>query len=226
MSALRIHILQPTERTTPGSISEWLKTKNHDVKLTRLFTGDPLPKVDDFDWLIVLGGRMSVWEVEDYPWLIEVKALMLEAVRAHKTGLGICLGSQLLAETLGAKVRRNDHWEIGWHRVQLGAPNSMMAAMTVYEHHQDTFDLPPSTVRIATNEATRNQGFAYGDRVVALQFHPEATSEWIEQGFKQDPYPTGPYVQSPEEINNGMGALSPMRKWFFALLDRLEAASK
>jgi GMP synthase-like glutamine amidotransferase len=226
MRRLRIHILQPSEKTPPGAIDEWVRSKNHDVKLVRLFTGDPLPKVDETDWLITLGGRMSVSEQIDYPWIPEVMNLLRDAYRAHKTGLGICLGAQLYAEALGGKVRRNDHWEVGWFPVKLGPPNSTMANLKVYEHHQDTFELPPSAVRIATNEAARNQGFALGDRVVALQFHPEATPEWIEEGFRDDPYQTGPWVQSPEEIRNGMDSLAPMRKWFFALLDQLEAVTK
>ncbi|MES2854671.1 MAG: type 1 glutamine amidotransferase [Bdellovibrionota bacterium] len=225
MRSLRIHILQPSEKTPPGAITEWAKSKNHDVKIVRLFTGEALPKLEETDWLIILGGRMGVSDVADYPWINDVKALLKDSIRAQKTGLGICLGAQLYAEALGGKVRRNDHWEVGWHPVQIGAPNSSMNTLKVFQHHQDTFDLPPSAVRIATNEIARNQGFAMGDRVVALQFHPEATPEWIQHECNDPDYPTGPHVQSPTEILSDTDSMAPMRKWFFTLLDRLEVVA-
>ena len=217
--ALRVHVIQQSEKTPPGSVLDWLKTRGHAATLVRLHTGDSLPLVDETDWLILLGGSMNVDEIDQYPYLIEEKKLIAEAIAAKKTCLGLCLGGQLLAQSLGAAVTKNTEWEVGWHTVHLGP--SQAERHMVFQWHQDTFALPKGATRVATNRITENQGFFYGDNIVGLQFHPEATEEWVRQ-CASEPLPTGAHVQTAEQIIDGLIFLTPMRKWFFDLLQRLE----
>lgn len=221
MTSLRVHVLQQTEQTPPGSVLDWLKAHGHAATLVRLYAGDSLPSVDETDWLIICGGSMNVDEVEKHPFLVEEKKLLKAAIDSKRvTCLGLCLGGQLLAQTLGAAVKPNTEWEVGWHTVHLG--ESQHERLMVFQWHQDTFDLPAGAVRVATNRVTENQGFAYRDNVVGLQFHPEATEEWVKQCAEDKDMPTGAHVQTPEQIIEGIIFLTPLRKWFYDLLGRLE----
>lgn len=219
---MRIHILQQSQATPPGSVLEWLQNKNHDYQVVHLYKGEPLPRVEETDWLIVLGGGMNVDEVDKHPWLQDEKNFLKEAVAAHKTCLGLCLGGQLLSQVLGGTVQPHTHWETGWHPVILGHDYRLM----VFQWHQDTFTLPEGAVRVATNRSCENQGFAFGDFVVGLQFHPEATEEWIQACMNEPNQPEGPHVQKPEQITENMIFLHPMKQWFFDLLDRMEAVTR
>ncbi len=219
--ALRVHVIQQSESTPPGSVLDWLKTRGHAATLVRLYSGDALPTVDETDWLILLGGSMNVDETEKYPYLVDEKKLINDAIAAKKTCLGLCLGGQLLAQSLGAPVKKNTEWEVGWHTVHLGPSQS--ERLMVFQWHEDTFDLPEGAVRVATNRITENQGFMYGDSIVGLQFHPEATEEWVRECANSKELPQGAHVQTPEQITEGLIFLTPMRKWFFDLLGRLES---
>lgn len=216
---IRIVILQNSEGTPPGSVIDWLESRGYRPDLRRLYSGDQLPKVEDFDWVMSLGGSMNVDETETHPWLALEKEFLREAIKLGKTCLGLCLGGQLLAQVLGAKVAPNKHWEVGWFPVRLSDGSSIR----VFQFHQDQFGLPQGARRIATNEITENQGFLFTDRVVGLQFHPEATETWIEECADERPYPSGPFVQSPDELRTGTALhLAEMRSWFFKLLEDLE----
>ena len=180
--------------------------------------GAPFPRLDETDWLILLGGPMNVDEAAEFPWLNEEKKYLRTAIDAGKVCLGLCLGGQLLAQTLGAEVRKNDHWEAGWFPIQIVGHGELM----VFNFHQDVFELPPGAVRIATNKITTNQAFKFGDGVIGIQFHPESTREWVDSFVEEDPYPTGPFVQQPDELIAGYHYLEPMREWLFGLLIEME----
>lgn len=220
MASLRVHVLQQSESTPAGSVLDWLKSRGHAATLVRVFAGDALPLVDETDWLILCGGNMNVDDVETYPFLAEEKKLLKEAIAKKKTLLGLCLGGQLLAQSLGAAVKKNAEWEVGWHTVHFG--QSGADRLMVFQWHQDTFDLPAGAIRVATNRVTENQGFAFGDNIVGLQFHPEATEEWVTERSNEPVMPIGAHVQTKEQIADGLIFLTPLRKWFFDLLQRLE----
>jgi GMP synthase (glutamine-hydrolysing) len=221
---MNIVILQHSNETPLGSVADWLKLKSHNPTIVKLFEGAKLPDLKFVDWLIILGGPMNVDDVELYPWLTTEKDYLRQAIAQHKTCLGLCLGGQLLAQTLGAEVRKHTHWEIGWHPVFFGHNGN--DRLTVFQWHQDTFDLPNDAVRVATNRICENQGFMYGDNIVGLQFHPEATEEWIHSCLADGPLPEGHYVQKTESMLEDMVFIGPMRKWFFSLLDRLETVAQ
>lgn len=214
---MRVHIIQHSTGTPPGTVLEWLQSRSIEHTISRLFQNDPLPSLESFDFLILLGGGMNVDEVEKYPWLVSEKEFIRSALTAHKTCLGLCLGGQLLSQVLGGSVHKHEFWESGWHTVLIGSDLRLQA----FQWHQDTFSLPPGAVRVATNRITENQGFAYEDFVVGLQFHPEATESWINELLSDQVQPTGPHAQKPEQILENMVFLQPMKKWFFDLLDRM-----
>ena len=125
---------------------------------------------------------MSVNDDKAFPWLAEEKAFVRKAIHAGKQVLGVCLGAQLIATALGAKVYPNAHKEIGWFPVTPVAQDSDLSpwftnSVDVFHWHGETFDLPPGATRLASSEGCINQAFRIGDSVVGLQFHLETTPQ-------------------------------------------------
>lgn len=155
-----------------GCAAEWFEPPS----------GQPFPPLESFDLLVVLGGPMSVTEEDRHPWLVTEKAFLREAIERGKRVLGICLGAQMLAEALGGRVYRNGEKEIGWHpvrRTEARHPllDGLPELFWSFHWHGDTFDLPEGAVHLASSGACRNQAFAWGDRLLGLQFHLETTPE-------------------------------------------------
>ena len=116
---MKIHCLQHIETETLGNIATWIEEKNHELTKTLLYEeGHRFPDPGDFDLLLVMGGTMSVYQEEEYPWLKPEKDFVRQTIEAGKPILGSCFGAQMLAEVLGGKVTRNRFKEIGWHRVR------------------------------------------------------------------------------------------------------------
>jgi GMP synthase (glutamine-hydrolysing) len=137
--------------------------------------------------LVVLGGPMNVDEVDKFPFLAREVEWIREAVDAELPLLGICLGSQLLAKAMGAKVYPNAVKEIGWYEIELepAASDDVLfagctARETVFQWHGDTFDLPPGAVHLALSRACRHQAFRYGRAAWGLQFHIEMTPATVD----------------------------------------------
>ena len=206
---MNIHFLQHVPFEGLGSIAGWIADKNYHLQTTRLFNNETLPKVSDFDGLIVMGGPMGIYDHEQYPWLPAEKRLIADAVGSDRKILGICLGAQLIADVLGTKVFKNKYKEIGWFPVEK-TPEAAKTAINavlpdkleVFHWHGDTFDIPQKAVRLFSSEACANQAFIYDDRVLALQFHLEMMYQNCEDIIKNgsDDLTPGPYVQSPEEM--------------------------
>ncbi|RJQ26481.1 MAG: type 1 glutamine amidotransferase [Peptococcaceae bacterium] len=147
--------------------------------------------LSNYKAMVVLGGPMNVYEEDDYPYLKQIGTLIKEAVVKRIPTLGICLGAQLIAKSLGAPVRRNRVKEIGWHKVRLTAASRHSPLFTglpeefiTFQWHGDTFDLPSGSVHPAFSDACKNQAFSLGTYIHGLQFHPEVTAqmvaEWVE----------------------------------------------
>jgi GMP synthase (glutamine-hydrolysing) len=219
---MKIQVLQHSDSVPPGSILDFARAKGLDLRIHLLHKGDPLPPIEETDWVIALGGEMGVDETEAYPWLIAEKEFLKKALDKKKTCLGICLGGQLLAQTLGAAVKPNNRWEIGWHVVHFGNQAETATKLTVFQWHQDMFDLPTGAVRVATNSITENQAFAFGDSVIGLQFHPEATENWVKEYVESKTLPEGSHVQKIDHMIEGIVFVHPMRRWFFELLEHME----
>ncbi len=178
----RIQIIQHVPFEGPGSLLPIFEAYGDSVAFTRLYAGEPLPKIDSFDWLVIMGGPMGVADEQAYPWLAAEKPFIRQAIEQQKVVLGICLGAQLIAAALGASVRKNPEREIGWFPVKC-TPNAcrfgFSEAHTVFHWHGETFDLPPQAELLASSPACANQAFSVGDHVLALQFHPEATRQTV-----------------------------------------------
>lgn len=142
----------------------------------------PLDRVQACDLLIVLGAPIGVYETEAYPFLVEETAAIGRRLAARQPILGVCLGAQLMAATLGARVAPGPGKEIGYAPVELApaAKNSPLAAIdgvNVLHWHGDAFDLPPGAERLAATPLCPNQAFRLDDWALALQFHVEA--DWL-----------------------------------------------
>ncbi|MBK9134578.1 MAG: type 1 glutamine amidotransferase [Betaproteobacteria bacterium] len=118
---MRIHALQHVPFEPPGSIEAWARRAGHALAVTHLHRGDPLPVVNGGDLLVVLGGPMSVHDEARYPWLVDEKRFIERTIAAGRRVLGICLGAQLIAHVLGARVHASDEKEIGWFAVEATA---------------------------------------------------------------------------------------------------------
>lgn len=147
--------------------------------------------LDRASGLVALGGPMNVDEVDRYPFLANDVQWIEQAMAAEMPFLGICLGSQLLAKTLGAKVYPNGVKEIGWYPVELApvAVDDPLFAQSgtriVFQWHGDTFDLPSGAVHLARSAACENQAFRYGRNAYGLQFHIEMTAHMIDDWLTQ-----------------------------------------
>jgi GMP synthase-like glutamine amidotransferase len=229
---MRVHYLQHVPFENPGSILEWAKQYGFRVTSTHLYKSDLLPKQQDFDWLVVMGGPMNIYDEKNYPWLAAEKEFIRDAIASGKVVIGLCLGGQLIADVIGGKVIRNDHLEIGWFPIRLSetARSSPLFSFfpqqpMVFEWHGDTFcALPENTERIAENDACEHQAFIYRKRVFGFQYHLENTSVIIKNLIAncRDDMVFGPFVQTPEELLTHPEYIEQSNQWMNLFLTQLE----
>ncbi|CAD7767077.1 MAG: Glutamine amidotransferase class-I [Candidatus Argoarchaeum ethanivorans] len=198
-------------------------------------TSFPLPEPEEFDWLIVMGGPMNIYEEDRFAWLAIEKIFIRDAINSGKIVLGVCLGAQLIASVLGAKIYKSQYPEIGWFDVRLTdeAQESQVfrqfpKRFTAFHWHGDMFDLPPGATWIAESDACRNQAFEYGGRgrVIGLQFHLDTTLESIRRLVEHcgDELISGKYVQSRDELLVQCRNLDDLRGCSEMLLDCVESS--
>lgn len=230
MKTLSVHVLMHVPYENPGCILDWLAEQNAQVSYTKFYESIALPSVADIDWLIVMGGPMSVYEENQYSWLAEEKQFIKCCVDNNKVVLGICLGSQLLAEVLGARVYPNKVKEIGWFDIfkteKLNNSNLFCSSrdqFVVFHWHGDTYDLPDQCMPLFYSDHCQHQGFVLGNRVVALQFHLEVTKQtlsgMVENGLSElIPSST---VQSADDILALDEYIAQNNQIMFSLLNAL-----
>lgn len=157
------------------------------------FERTPHPKIQmkNYQALIILGGPMNVDQIDEYPFLALELDWILEAIQLKIPILGICLGAQLIAKALGAKVKKNPKKEIGWYQVSLNELALSDRLFThfseseeVFQWHGDTFEIPQNAVKLASSKLCDNQAFKYQDNVYGLQFHLEVDLAMIERWLK------------------------------------------
>lgn len=229
---MNIHYLQHEAFEDLASISRWANMPQNKITCTKFFEKSfVLPDPDTIDLLIVLGGPMGVYDEKDYSWLKPEKKFIEEMVKRNKKVLGICLGAQLIAEVLGAKVYKNKEKEIGWFDIQLSSHSKndfyfkdFPDRLKVFHWHGDTFDLPSGTVHIASSEGTLNQAYTFQNNIVALQFHIEATTISVSELIKNcnDELVDGKYIQKESEIEKDAVHLEKMNSYMFQLLDKMK----
>ncbi|HBI14229.1 MAG TPA: amidotransferase [Desulfobulbaceae bacterium] len=204
---MRAHYLQHVPFEGLGSIEPWLETKGYELTHTRFFESTELPDTKAIDLLVIMGGPMSVNDEDKFPWLVSEKQFVREVIESGKPVLGICLGAQMIASSMGARVFPNPVKEIGWFPIYTvdsidGSIFSFPPSETVFHWHGETFDLPSGAIRLAKSEGCENQAFQLGKSVIGLQFHLETTPESAGQivSHCRDELVPSTYVQTEEEI--------------------------
>lgn len=229
MTVHRIHWVQHVPYEGLGYIAPWAKRHGCPLTCTRLHAGEALPPVDAFDWLVVMGGPMGVYEAHQYPHITAEIALIEAAIGAGKRVLGICLGAQLIAAALGARVFASGRREIGWFPVEAVADSTspfaadLQAPQTLFHWHGDTFDLPAGARHIARSAQFEQQAFSYGSRVLAVQCHPEIDAPGVAalaDAFGARLKPSGS-VQAADAMRAERAHFEPARRLLEAWLDRL-----
>jgi GMP synthase-like glutamine amidotransferase len=232
---MRIHYLQHVPFEDLAAIERWAQAKHHPISVTRLFQNEVLPDVNEVDLLIILGGPMNIYEEARYAWLTAEKKFIETAIREEKKVLGICLGSQLIADVLGARVFQNPEKEIGWLPITLTeeARNSQLFSQLpqqfqVFHWHGDTFNLPQNAIHLAQSEGCENQAFLYGSNVLALQFHIESNRQSIQRMVEHeiDDITEGRYVQTPGEILSEDKFFEENHRILCAILDKFTGESR
>jgi len=223
---MRIHCLQHVPFEGPGAISDWAADRGAELAATALFAGEPLPDIEDFDWLVVLGGPMSVNDTGRYPFLGLEMALIQTAADAGRGVLGLCLGGQLIARALGGTVTRAPEREIGWWPVRMSDAMgqwSLPNAFDAFHWHGETFAPPAGARHIAASDGCPNQGFAIGERVVGLQFHLETTPAAARALIHHCPEDLAPgrWVQGAADMIDAPERFARANGLMGALLDRL-----
>jgi GMP synthase (glutamine-hydrolysing) len=187
---MRALVLQHIACEPPGVFEDVLRERGHELVRVELDEGDPLP-AGPFDAIVAMGGPMSVNDEDENPWLAGEKAAIATHVRAGRPFWGSCLGAQLLAAALGARVYAGPAPEVGVLAVELtaaGADDPVLGALPpsidTLQWHGDTFDLPEGGVLLASSPAYANQAYRVGPVAYAVQFHVEVTEamgeEWAD----------------------------------------------
>jgi GMP synthase (glutamine-hydrolysing) len=188
---MRVLVLQHIACEHPGVFSEVMRERGVEQVAVELDEGEPLPDWREFDAVLAMGGPMGAGDDADHPWLNAERRLVREAVDDGRPFLGVCLGVQLLAASLDARVYPTERPEVGLLPVELtpegrrdplfeGLDDSIVSL----QWHGDTFDLPDSAVHLASSPQVANQAFRSGERAYGVQFHlevtPEQAREWAE----------------------------------------------
>lgn len=233
---MRIHCLQHVPFEGPAAIADWAAERGHSLIISRLYAGEIPPSTEAFDWLLIMGGPMNIYQEQQYPWLAVEKSCIEEALAAGKTLLGICLGAQLLADRLGSRVYAGSEREIGWWPLlltEVGRKSNLFGELQeplqAYHWHGDTFDLPVGAVCLASSAACAQQAFWYDQRVLGLQFHFEVTAESMGRLIDHcgEEIVPGSFVQSAEQMLAAPQAVfDRLHESLYGLLDRLASFSR
>jgi GMP synthase-like glutamine amidotransferase len=231
----RLHSLQHVSFEDIGSIAEWALGRKMDIRRTKLWEGEELPDLGDFDWLVVLGGPMNADEESHYPWMQAEKELILRAILGGKYVMGICLGAQLMARVLGARVESNPDKEIGWFPVTLteaGRQSRFFAGFperwTAVHWHGDCFQIPAGCRCLLSSEACDHQAFAYSDKVLGVQCHFEYTRSGMDRMVEYCGHEVAPgkFVQPLNEMTKNDDEYFRLRDHLWRLLENYIPAER
>jgi len=168
-----------------GTIATAFKSAGLSYRNLDVYRDDPVPtSLAGLGGLVVMGGSMGVYETDRYPFLAAEMDLIHQAAQSSLPALGICLGSQLIAGALGARVYPGPQKEIGWYPVEVVAPQDELAQglpspFMGFHWHGDSFDLPSGAAPLFRSQLYENQGFRWGRKIYALQFHLEVSAEMV-----------------------------------------------
>lgn len=223
---MRIHFIQHMPFEHPASIADWAQKKKYSSTYTKIYDNESLPAIDSLDMLIIMGGAMGVYEEEKYSWLKDEKTFIKNAIINNKKVLGVCLGAQLIAEVLDAKVYPHTKKEIGWFEIEKVQQHQITTHLpqivTTFHWHGDTFTLPQNAVHLFKSEACTQQGFVYNNHVLGLQFHLEVRKDLLDGMTENERAEliNDDFVQTEDEIKTlSSQYISQQKNYMFNLLD-------
>ena len=226
----RLHFIQHVPFEGIVYIETYARNNGFLISGTRIYENNPFPKPDAYDWLVIMGGPMGVHDERIHPWLLDEKKCIEQAIERGKKVIGICLGAQLIAAVLGAKVYANRAREIGWFPVTLtpaaretGICKGISDRFTAFHWHGDTFDIPRGALHIAVSDACANQAFIYDGHVIGLQFHCESTAGAIAGLIDNcgNEIGEGPYMQTAEAIRSNLDRIAEINATMNAVFDNI-----
>ncbi len=191
----RVLIVKNIPSEGPGTIGEFLAQQGLRQELEFSQGQRPSLPLARYSHLVLMGGPMAVYEMHRHLFLQAELELLREFLRSGRAVLGVCLGAQLMAHALGARVYAGPQKEIGWYRVHLtpqGLEDPVLGSLAedgqavVFQWHGDTFELPRGAVLLASSELYAHQAFRWGRRAYALQFHIEVTPGMLRDWFSQE----------------------------------------
>ncbi len=206
---MRLHSVRHMPSVGLGNIAPWALRRGWEAQETRPYEGEAFPELEGIDLLIILGGPMGACDEHEHAWLRAELDFVERAIAAGTNVLGICLGAQIVARLLGARVQRHRHPELGWHLVEPTVEGKrderlepfFAPHLPVMQWHFDTFELPAGATHLACSAACENQAFSWGTSVVGLQFHPELTRDIVADILRRyDPLPEGEFVSRADEM--------------------------
>lgn len=205
---MHVHYLKHVPFEGLGSMEGMFIERGCDLSRTCMYEDQSLPSIHDIDALIIMGGPMGVNDDDSYPWLTLEKEFIESVIKLDVPVMGVCLGAQLIANVLGAPVTKNVHEEIGWFPVSRtkGLMDARVENLPIrfdaLHWHGDTFDIPDGASNFLTSDGCANQGFAYGDSTLALQFHLEMLPSNVEAIYQEcgSADKSGKYIHSLSEM--------------------------
>jgi GMP synthase (glutamine-hydrolysing) len=237
---VRFLVIQHTACEPPGAYETEMLARGIAIERVELDEGQPLPDWRAFDAIVAMGGPMGACDDEQLPWLAHERRSIAEAASADRPFWGVCLGAQLLAASLGARVYRGERPEIGIYRdVELtdaaGRDPVFAAApakLTTLQWHGDTFELPAGASLLASSPACANQAFAWR-RAYGLQFHlevsPQLASSWLSMPLYAEEleraFGAGALPALTAELDQLAGATSLARELFARWIDNVVVPS-
>lgn len=207
---MNVHAILHAAFEKPGIIEHWAIEKGYQFSVTHSYLGETLPDISAIDFLILMGGPQSAVKFDQYPYLIDEVELVRKAVRRQKAILGICLGAQIISESLGAKTEVSPNKEVGVFPVQLtkdGLQDPLFKLFpekfNVMHWHNDMAGIADNGILLAKSGGCPRQIIRYTDRVYALQFHMEMTIDIVKDMLRHcdtDLQPSSQYVQTMEQL--------------------------
>jgi len=199
-----ILIIQHVAFEKPGHFINIFNSYNPNIHYLNIYEDSP-DRGQNYDVLLIMGGPMNIYEENVYPWLKEEKKIISEAITEGKIVIGVCLGAQLIADSLGAKIYKNKSPEIGWFPVKKTNDrilNFLPDFATVFHWHGETFNIPEKCIAFYSSDVTENQAFIYDRRVLGLQFHLEMQKEDINALIEncRDEIKDSVYVMQEQEM--------------------------
>lgn len=223
---MRALVLQHVACEPPAVFEDVMRERSWQILRVELDEGEPLP-AGGFDAIVAMGGPMSVLDEHEHPWLVAEKALIRDAVRSGVPFWGSCLGVQLLAAALGARVYPGVAPEVGVLPVMLTPDGradpvfgGLPGAFPTLQWHGDTFDLPDGAVLLASSPAYANQAFRFGETAYGVQFHVEVT-----RGLSLEWSAIPAYIEYADRVH-GPGAIAPLLEQFEASCEEMQELAR